>query len=157
MNIILSTKSLIYVTLICSLITLLFSSNRLIKSIKYICGLITLIALLGVLSPVIRSLGALADADLTFDPEEGESGLNGMITEQSASYICEYVKTLIEQKFSVSKDNVSVSVTLDTEDMQNVVIKNVTLSFINTEKELYIKIAEYISDAIGCECTVISK
>ena len=158
MNIVFSAKSLVYLSLVCSLLTLLFSGNRFIKSIRFICGLTMLIATVTALSPVIKNIGNLTNID--FNVSEGEntdSKVNDLIINQSASYICEYVKSLIEQKYSIPGENVSVSVTLDTDDPESIKIKNVTLNFTKTDSTLYPEISGYVSDALGCECSVISK
>ena len=158
-NITNSLKNLIYVSLICTFITLLFSKNKFSGSIKYICGVSVLITSLTVITPFINSLGKLINIDFSFEsngnPDNNVS--DSLIIEQSASYICEYVETLLSQKYGVSPEDVSASVTLDTGDKENVIIKTVTLSFNNIDKNLYPEIARYISEILGCECTVISK
>ena len=158
MSIIFSAKSLVYVSLICSLITLLFSKNRFIRCIKFISGIVMLTTTITVLSPLVKHLGYLIDFDFNVSEEENADNVgDDLIINQSASYICEYVKTLIMQKYSIQSESLSVSVTLDTSDTQNVTVKNVTISFIKTDSSLYAEIARYVSDIVGCECTVISK
>lgn len=159
LNIVNSAKNLIYISLICTFLTLLLSKSKFLSSVKFICGVTVLITALTVITPFVNSLGQLINIDFSFeDSESTDNELSeNLIIEQSASYICEYVKTLISQKYGISEENISTSVTLDSSNIENVIIKNVTLSFKNTEEGLYSEIAKYVSDVLGCECTVISK
>ncbi len=159
LNIIGSAKNLIFVSLICTFLTLLLSKNKFISSIKYVCGISVLITVLTVIAPLTNSLGRLINIDFTFN-ENGsiDNGISdNLIIDQSASYICEYVKTLLNQKYGILAENISASLTLDTGNKENVIIKNITLSFINTDESLYPEITRYVSESLGCECTVISK
>ncbi len=159
LNIINSAKNLVYVSLICTLLTLLLSKSKFLSSVKYICGVSVLITVLTVIAPFINSLGELINIDFSIGEDGGGDNdiSDELIIKQSASYICEYVKTLISQKYGIPPENISAAVTLDISDKENVIIKNVTLSFKNTDESLYPEIARYISDTLGSECAVISK
>lgn len=154
-----SIKLLVYISLASTLISVFTAKTRFCGSVRYICGICVLSALITVLNPLLRSVGGLVDIDLSYteDIGDGNAASDKLVTEQSAVYICEYVKTLIAQKYSLSSEDISVSVTLDAENRENIIIKSITLSFKNTDETLYPEIARYISDTVGCECTVISK
>lgn len=157
-NITNSVKILVYISLACTFITILLSKTKFISSIRYLCGLLVLISLVTVLSPFFKAMGELIDIDFSANDDSDNSGTSDeLIINQSASYICEYVKTLLCQKYSISSENVSVSVTLDSSNTDNIIIKNITVYFKNTDESIYPEIAKYISDTVGCECIVISK
>ena len=158
-NIVNSTKSLVYISLACTLIFILVSKTKFQNSVKYICGITVLLSLVNVLSPLMRSLGTLADIDFSIDKsdEDKNNTSEEIIINQSASYICQYVKTLLCQRFSVLPENVSVAVTLDSTDTENIIIKNITLSLKNTDESLYPQISQFVSDTVMCECLIISK
>ncbi len=159
-NIIALAKNLVYISLICTLLTLILSKSKFISGIRYVCGVSVLISVLTVSAPLINSLGELINIDFSFTENGGDGNDNTsdeLIINQSALYICEYVKTLLNQKYDVPIENISAAVTLDSSERENVIIKNVTLSFKNTDESLYPVMARYVSDILGCECTVISR
>lgn len=158
-NITATVKTLVYISLACTLISAFVCKTRFGGSVRYLCGISVLVALTTVLSPFLKSLGQLLETDFSYadDDGDGNAASDELIINQSAAYICEYIKSLISQRFSLSRENISVSVTVDTEDRESIIIKNVTASFINTDESLYPEIARYISDTVGCECIVISK
>lgn len=153
-----SSRNLIFISLACTLVLLLLSKTRFSGSVRYLCGIVLLLFTVSAISPLVSALGDVINTDFSFsDEDNGSESSDDLIISQSASYICKYVKTLISQKYNIHEDNISVSVTLDGSNRENIVIKNVTLYFINTDESLYPQIMRYVSDMLACECIILSK
>lgn len=150
-------KYVITVCLACSLITLLVSKTRFHSTVRYVAGIIVLFSVVSALSPLISAVGKLITIDFdspgnnTEIPDDG----SGDIIDNSAVYICRYTKTLISQRFGISEENITVSVSLDAADKNSIQLKNITVALPGNISEIYKSVADYVSVTLGCDCTVI--
>ncbi len=151
--------ALIYISIACTLVMLLLRKSVFASAIKYVCGLCMLITVMGILSPLMKSISdiTLTIPDSNEEDIDSEFQIDGTITSESARYICGYIKTAISQRFGIDKESISVSVTLDTDGKDGVMIKSVTVCLPKTESDIYSSVAEYISDLVGSGCIVIPK
>lgn len=152
-------QSLIYLSLTCTVIALLLNSNKFIKSLKYLMGVLLLVCVVSVIQPIYDSLSEIIRIDFSSDTEGGNTtgdGYNDKVIAQTAAYISDYIKTLINQKYGIEKELVNVSVTLDKSDMQNITIKSVDVT---VKKKIELarsnEIAEFISTLLSTKCIVI--
>ncbi len=150
-------KYIISVCLACSLVTLLLSKTRFNSAVRYVAGIIVLLSVVSALSPLISAVGELVTID--FDTPGGDTDIpgdgTGDIIDNSAVYICRYTKTLISQRFGIPEEDISVSVSLDSTDKDNIQLRNVTVSLPKDKAELFTSVADYVSLTLGCGCTVI--
>lgn len=151
--------SLVYVSIACTLVSLLLRNGAFGRAMRYVCGLCVLITVIGVFSPLLKSI-----SDITITLPKGddvdtdtESPIDGVMTAESARYVCGYVKTAISQRFGIEGEAISVSVTLDTEGDEGVMIKSVTVTLPKENEAVFSSVAEYVSGLVGSGCIVIPR
>ncbi len=150
-------KYIISVCLACSFVTLLVSKTRFNSAVRYVAGIVVLLSVVTILSPLISALGSLITIDFEIPDhviEEPDGGSEDII-DNSAVYICRYTKTLISQRFGIPEDKITVSVSLDSTDINSIQLKNITVSLPGENSELFASVADYVSGTLGCGCTVI--
>ena len=124
-NIVNSVRILVYISVACTLITVLVAKTKFAGSVKYVCGISLLLTIITILSPFLKTMGSLINIDFSVTEDEEQANVSDeILINQSASFICEYVKTLLSQKYSIASENISVSVTLDDSNKENILIKN---------------------------------
>lgn len=158
-NIISAASSAIYVSVACTLVSLLMQGSVFKTVMKYVCGLCVLMSVLAILSPVLKSLTGLASPfpDNSTENENTDTEYNDRVTVQSARYICKYVKTAVSQRFDIESELIAVSVTVDTENKDGVMMKSVTVTLPSERADIFSAVAEYVSSLVGSGCMVVPK
>lgn len=153
-----AASSVVYVSIACTLLFLLLQKSAFGTALKYVCGLCVLMTVMTVFSPLIKSI-----SDITVLPPDSENSASdsespdAAITAESAKYICRYVKTAISQRFEIEHELISVSVTLDTEGDDGIMIKSMTVTLPSSEAEIFSSVAEYVSNLVGSGCIVVPR
>ena len=158
-GIISATTSAVYVSVACTLVSLLMQGSVFKSVLKYVCGLCVLLSVLSILSPVLESITQLS---APFPDNEGETDTDNdeygdRVTVQSVKYVCQYVKTAVSQRFDIDAELITVSVTADTEGKDGIMIKSVTVALPSQRTDVFNAVAEYVSALVGCGCTVVPK
>lgn len=158
-NIISAASSAIYVSVACTLVSLLMQGSVFKSVMKYVCGLCVLMSVLAILSPVLESLMELTAPfpDNSTENENTDTEYNDRVTVQSARYICKYVKTAVSQRFDIESELIAVSVTVETENEDGVMIKSVTVTLPSERADIFSAVAEYVSSLVGSGCMVVPK
>lgn len=158
-NIISAASSAIYVSVACTLVSLLMHGSVFKTVMKYVCGLCVLMSVLAILSPVLESLTDLAAPfpDNSTGNESIDTEYNDNVTVQSAKYICKYVKTAVSQRFDIESEVIAVSVTVDTKNKEGVIVKSTTVTLPSERSDIFSAVAEYVSSLVGSGCIVIPK
>lgn len=150
--------SLITVSVCCTFINLLLKNNKFVSSVKLITSLILSLVIITFCSPLFN---ALSELTLNYPkiPENSDqiTSFDENNYKLSAKGICLGIKELISIKYQIPKDNIYVSVTVNTDDLQNIYLKSVTVTITYRSEYSGNDIAKYVEDTLCCSCTVIKK
>jgi len=152
------SETLIGVCIVCSVFSMLFAKTKFHGSLNFVCSVIVLLYLTNAFMPFYTAIGEL----ISVAPDNEQTGTEPNITfeehiKTTSRGICEYVKKLTANRFELNEDNVTVSVTVNTDNPENIVLKNITVALPKSAEDIASEISAYIGDAVGCPCTVILK
>ena len=153
------SKELILISVVCSLLTMLFYRTALYQSIRFICALIIIAYMAQAFLPLYTAVGRLINAEYSYNAEEitDDKKTEDEYIERVSVGICKSVKSVICSRYEISEDDIKVSVTINNDDLQNIIIKNVTVTLEKTYSAISGEISKYVADMLGCGCTVIIK
>ncbi len=152
------SETLITVCIVCSVFTMLFVKTKFHGSVNFICSVIILLYLANSFMPFYTAIGEL----ITFSPDNEQTESEPDITfeeyiKTTSRGICEYVKKLTATRFELNEEDITVSVTVNTDDPQNIVLKNITVALPKSAESFSAEISAYIGYTAGCPCIVIFK
>ena len=153
------SKTLIIVSIACALLTMLFYKTNLYQSVRFICSVVILAYMVQAFLPFYSAIGDLIVID---EHEESEASDGAEKNENHyVNYvtvgICQKIKSIICNRYNVNDEDVKVSLTINNDDPENIIIKNVTVTLTDDSAEVSADISRYIGDMLGCGCTVLIK
>lgn len=153
------SKDLITVSIVCALLTMLFYKTNLYQAIRFICSVVVIAYMVQAFLPLYSAIGELITID-----ENVESDVSDGIEKSENDYvdyvtvgICKKIKDIISNRYNINEDDIKISVTINNDDPQNIIIKSVTVTLIDDGKNVSEEISRYIGDLLGCGCTVLIK
>ncbi len=154
-NMIVTSSFSLFVTSVISAIILIIVSNTgYKKSIKVLCSLLILLQVISVLSPLFSLFSGLRFEPPPASPDISTNESTDIQINEAGKQICRYTKDMLSEKFSLAKEDFTVSATLDY-DGEFVKIKNITVEFLTTPDIDYNLIASFITDFMMCECIIL--
>ncbi len=149
-------RAIIIIAFLSSILMLLLENSRFKDRLRLISGVMILLLAMQILSPIFSCLRDLADLfpNEEQQPEEGDSSYDESVLKESARQMAVYIKQLISSRFSISDEDLNVAVSLEEHD-EKVNVKNITVSLSKNYWNIRSDIAKYVSDMMGCQCTVM--
>ena len=133
------------------------------QRIKYVSGVILTVYMLQFTLPIVRLI-----TNVEFSPEIGQGDTentppsdNAVILNAISEQLCSDIKTLVISRFGIEEAAFTVSVTLDTNEQNEIELKSISLKHhqnhtdIN-EHDLEL-ISKYISDTFAAPCTILTE
>ncbi|MBE6609143.1 MAG: hypothetical protein E7634_00565 [Ruminococcaceae bacterium] len=153
------SKALITVCIACSLLTMLFYKTNLYQSVRFICSIIVIAYMIRAFMPLYCAVAELINTEQPNAPEisdESNDPSDEYVNHVSVG-ICKSVKSVICSRYCIPEDDLKVSVTVNNDEPQNIVIKSVTVTLEKAHSDISADISRYVADMLGCGCTVIIK
>ena len=137
---------------ICTAVLAVCPEGDLKKYVKLCCALCAVSAIASFL-PGSASLSDIGFTEAAVEDLSGEAAQ--MVIERTLHGIEEAVYSAAEQKYGVTRDDLTVSVTADSSDPQNVRLLSVNCGLKGLKNAVIMKSLEnYVADRFGCECSV---
>ena len=147
--------SFIMVSLLCAVVSAVSPEGKMKKSVSFSLSLLLICVLI---SPLFDALGDIENISRDFFDEmnisDGGELINSEFERETEAAICDGLIAALNDKFGISKDNMSVECgiriigsDLVFEKVEITLFGRAVFSDIN-------KIEEYIEDSLGCECEV---
>ena len=147
--------SLITVSAVCALISLVTTTDACFGAVRFICSLLVFVTLLTSLSPILSAIGELTLGIDNSKTDISSPETDDAIIEESGRYICSYTKDMICERFGIAEDAISVSVSLDTADIESVRIKLISVTAYTELPVPYEMITKLVNEQLMCECIVL--
>lgn len=152
-------KTMIGTCIACSLITILFHKTTIFRAVRFVCSVIILAYMLHAFLPLYSVVGDLINVNISDEitSENGEPKTENNYISSASVGICQSVKYIICGRYEIPENDLSVSITINTDNPENIIIKSVTVSLNSKHKNLADNVSEYIGDLLGCGCIVLLK
>ena len=118
------SETLITISIGCSLLTMLFYKTKLYQAIRFICSIIILAYLIQAFLPLYSAIGELINTEnndgsdiIDFEDTSDSDYINHV-----SVGILSSVKSIIKNRYGINEEDMSVSVTLNNDDPQNIII-----------------------------------
>ena len=151
------SKTLITVSIACAVLTMLFYKTNLYQSVRYICSIAVIFYMVQAFLPLYSAIGELITIDNTYEnntQQEENTAENDFINNVSVG-ICKQIKDVLCNRYALNRDDVTISVTVNNDDPENIIIKSVTVALIEDKNNISAELSRYIGDLLGCGCTVL--
>lgn len=159
MSYIQNTSSQLILISVCSfLLHSITNGEKEKRVISMLSGLFIIVFVINSLSPLI---GFIKENE--FFPNDAEDEVTSDIYTESfiqaaSAELCRSVKLLIINRFSLNETDFSVTVTLDTDDIEAISPTLITIIMnVDTDSATNLMIAEYISDSLATPTVIIEK
>ncbi len=149
--------SIMIVSVVAAAINMLAPDNSSVsRYVHFISALAVTAILLSPIRDVVSLIPKITDADLDMQIFfEGDSAYvyADEIINEACSHLNEEIKADIEERFAC--EIVSVKVSCDSEDIENVIITSVEVEVKKANRFICSDIINYIEDLLECECEVV--
>ena len=154
-----SAIGLLSVSFLLSVFHFLFNEKYKYR-VQYVSGLILTVYILQFVSPIISLVmrAELLIPESITQPETDDDAAREAIIRAASVQICNDIKKLIVSRYELNETDFIVSVTVECETDDQVMLKAITVRYHGETDELKSApelIAKYIADTVGAPCTFI--